>query len=70
MYTHSNDSLLDIISKAASSNITIDTLNTVNKSEFKIYNITIMVENKEKLDKFINDLYNISDIEKVERSLK
>lgn len=70
VYTHSNDSLLDIISKAASSNITIDTLNTVNKSEFKIYNITIMVENKEKLDKFINDLYNISDIEKVERSLK
>lgn len=70
IYTNTNDNLVDIISKAASNSITIDTLNTINKSEFKIYNITILVEDKEKLDKFINDLYNIRGIVKVERALK
>ena len=70
IYTNGNDNLVEIISKAASNNITIDTLTTVNKSEFKIYNITIMVENTKKLEKFIKDLYNINDIKKVERAIK
>ena len=70
VYTSTNDILLQIITKAASNNITIDMLNTVNKSDHRIYNITVIVENKDKLDKFINDLYNIKDIQKVERALK
>ena len=70
IYTNGSDNLVEIISKAASNNITIDTLATINKSEFKIYNITIMVENTKKLEKFMNDLYNINDIKKVERAIK
>ena len=70
IYTNSNDILLQIITKASSNGIVIDTLNTVNKSDFKIYSITVIVENLEKLNKYINDLYNIKEIQKVERALK
>ena len=70
IYTSSNDNLLDIITKASTNDIVIDSVNTINKSELKIYNITVMVENNIKLDKFINDLYNLSDINKIERVLR
>ena len=42
-------------------------LNKINKSEYKVYNMTVLVENKEKLDKYIVDLQNLSFIKKVER---
>ena len=70
IHTSGNDKLLDIITKASTNDITIDSVHTINKSEFKIYSITVMVANKENLDKFINDLYNIRQIDKVERVLK
>lgn len=70
IYTNTDDNLLDIITKASVNNIIIDSVNTINKSEFKIYNITVIVENKEKLEKFINDLYNLSYIDKIQRALK
>ena len=70
IYTTSMDNLLDIITKAATNNITIDSITTLNKSDYKTYSITIIVENKEKLEKFINDLYNLTEVEKVERILR
>ena len=70
VYTNSSDNLLDIITKASSNNIVIDSINTINKSDFKTYSITILVENKTKLDKFINDLYNLKEIDKIERILR
>lgn len=67
IYTDTADNLLDIITKSASNNVTIDSVNTITKSEFKIYTITILIENTDKLDKFIKDLYNLSFVKKVER---
>ena len=67
VYTNTNDNLLDIISLSSTNNITIDSISTINKSEYKVYNMTILVENKEKLDKYIKDLNNLSFIKKVER---
>lgn len=67
IYADTADNLLDIITKSASNNVTIDSVNTITKSEFKIYTITILIENNDKLDKFIKDLYNLSFVKKVER---
>ena len=67
VYTNTSDNLLDIIAKASTNGITIDSISTINKSEYKVYNMTVLVENKEKLDKYIVDLQNFSFIKKVER---
>lgn len=69
IYTTTFDNLLEIITKAASNNIIIDSISTINKSEYKVYSMTILVENKVKLDKFLNDLLNLSFVQKVERAI-
>ena len=69
VYTNTFDNLLDIITKASSSGIIIDSISTINKSDYKVYNMTVLVENKEKLEKFINDLLNLKFVQKVERSV-
>jgi|GEM_PF-5705061 acetolactate synthase small subunit len=48
----------------------IDSISTINKSEYKVYRMTVLVENKEKLEKFMNDLLNLSFVQKVEREVK
>ena len=70
IHTNTNDNLLDIITKASLNNITIDSISTINKSEYKVYKITILVENTDKLNKFIIDLNNLSFILEVDRVLK
>ena len=69
VYTNSYDNLLDIITKASTSNIIIDSISTINKSDYKVYDMTVLVENKEKLEKFLNDLLNLKFVQKVEREL-
>ena len=66
VYTNANDNLLDIITKASASNIIID---SISKSSNKVYSMTLLVENREKLEKFMNDLLNLKFIEKVEREI-
>ena len=67
VYTNTNDNLLDIISLSSTNNIIIDSISTINKSEYKVYNMTVLVQNKDTLDKYIKDLNNLSFIKKVER---
>lgn len=69
IYTQNNDNLIDIITKASSNNIVIDSISTINKSDYKVYIMTVLVENKEKLEKFLNDLLNLKFISKVERKV-
>lgn len=69
VYTTPDDNLLDIIAKATTSNVVIDSVSTMSKSEFKIYDITVLVENREKLDKFCTDLNNLKFVNKVERQI-
>ena len=61
--------VLNIITSASSHNITIDTITTITKSEFKIYSLTVLVENTIVLDKFCKDLNNLGFINKVERQV-
>lgn len=70
IHTNTSDNLLDIITKASLNHITIDSISTINKSEYKVYSLTILVENTEKLNKFIVDLTNLPFTLKVERLLK
>ena len=69
VYTNPDDNLLDIIAKATASNLIIDSVSTMSKSDLKIYDLTVLVENKEKLDKFCNDLNNLKFVTKVERQI-
>lgn len=70
IHTNTSDNLLDIITKASLNNVTIDSISTINKSEYKVYRLTILVENTEKLNKFMLDLTNLSFTLKVDRLLK
>ena len=70
IHTNTKDNLLDIITKASMSGITIDSISTINKSESKVYSLTVLVENTEKLNKFMIDLTNLPFTINVERLLK
>lgn len=59
IHTNTADNLLDIITKASLNNIVIDSIATINKSEYKVYSLTVLVENLDKLNKFIIDLNNL-----------
>lgn len=67
VHTNTSDNLLNIIAKASYHNIGIDSVSTINKSEYKIYSITVLVENLDKLNKFIADLNKLPFTLKVER---
>ena len=62
--------LLDIISKTSNSDITVQSINSMNSKEGFIFEITILVESKEKLMKFMNDLLIIPSVGDVERIIK
>ena len=69
VYTNTYDNLLDIITKASTNNIIIDSIATINKSEYKVYRMTVIVGNKDILEKFMNDLLNLNFVQKVEREV-
>ncbi len=69
IYTNTDDNLLDIITKASTNNIVIDSVSTITKSKSKIYSLTVLVENNEKLEKFCKELDNLRFIQKVERQM-
>ncbi len=70
IHTNTSDNLLDIITKASLNNVIIDSISTINKSEYKVYSLTVLVENKEKLEKFMVDLTNLPFTLNVERLIK
>ena len=62
--------LLEIISKTSNNNINVQTINTYNNEDDTVFELTILVENKEKLEKFMNDIKIIPNIINVERIVK
>ena len=62
--------LLDLLPKASNANINIQTINTINNNNFILYDIIILVEDTTKLNKFINDVLQISSVHKVERIIR
>lgn len=62
--------LIDIISKTSSTDIVVQSINTINTTDDYMFDIMVLVPNKEKLVKFINDLGMIENITRVERLIK
>ncbi len=69
IYTNIDDNLLSIITAASANNVMIDSINTITKSEFRIYTLTILVENTAVLDKFCKNLNNLKFVTKIERQM-
>lgn len=68
--TKGNDLLLDIISKTSSHDIVIKSINNLNSTEAFMCELTILVDGKENLMKFIHELEVMNDITAVERMMK
>ncbi len=66
----SKNILLDIISKTSNTDITVQSINTINSSDNFMYDITLLITDKDKLMKFMNDIKMISNIIDVERIIK
>lgn len=62
--------LIDIIAKTSSSDIVIQSINTINTSDDYLFDIMVSTPNKEKLLKFMNDLEILENIAHVERLIK
>ena len=62
--------LVDVIAKTSSSDITIQSINTINTQGEFMFDIMVLVESKEKLLKFIRDVEMLPDIVRVERLIK
>ena len=65
-----NNFLVNMISKASSSNVTIQTINVINNDNFQAYDLLVLVENVDKLKYFLNDLYQMKEVISAERLVK
>lgn len=64
------NTLLDIISKTSNSEMVVDGIKTIPSSNNYMYEITVIVPSLESLSKFMNDIYAIPNILKVERMIQ
>jgi len=62
--------LLDIISKTSNNDILVQSINSINTSDNYMFDINILVSDKDKLNKFINDIESIPNIIDVERIIR
>ena len=62
--------LLDIVSKTSNQNILVQSVNTFVHHDDVTYDITILVKDRDNLDKFIRDVESISEVYEVERVVK
>ncbi len=62
--------LMEVIAKTSNSDITVESFKSLSSGNDYIYQITVLVENKEKLTKYMNDLRMIPNILSVERLIK
>ncbi len=68
IYAKSYDkALLEIMQKATVSNISIDSMKTINKVDGVLYELDIWVKSLEQLNNFIRDLSSLTYIDNVER---
>ena len=67
VYSKSNKMLTDIVNKANSNNVFLDSMNIIYKDEYIIYKLKVLVFDKERLDKFLRELETFTDIVKTER---
>lgn len=62
--------LMDIIAKTSNSDISVESIKNIQTSDNHLYHITVLVDSKGKLSKFMNDINSIPNILDVERLIK
>ena len=62
--------MLEILAKTNNLNISVQSINTINQLEYYAYDLIVLVENKEKLNKLISGLNQLDKINSVERVIK
>ena len=62
--------LLEIVSKASNSSINIEKINTYNNDDDLVFEISILVENTQKLEKFINMVISSPNVLEILRNIK
>lgn len=71
IYTEKKDNLLlDIISKTTSLNVGVKSVNTISNTDYNVFDIDILIENTEKLNKYIAALGQLPYVNQVERGNK
>ena len=68
--TDNKNVLINIITKTSSYNVVLQSINSINTNEDYMFDIAILVPDKEKLMKFINDISALKNIKSVERLIK
>ena len=61
---------MEIVAKTSNTDITIQSIKSFSSGDDYIYQVTVLVENKERLTKYMNDLRMIPNILSVERLIK
>lgn len=71
IYTEKKDNILaDIITKTTSLNIGVKSVNTISNVDYNTYDLNIVVENKDDLDRYINIVSQMPDVTSVQRGNK
>ena len=52
---------------ASTSNVNVQTLNIINNTDFQTYNLVVLVDNIDRLNSFLNALYQMKEIIEVQR---
>lgn len=71
IYTEKKDNLLlDIISKTTSMNVGVKSVNTINNTDYNAYDLDILVDDKETLDRYMNVIEQLPFVTSIERGNK
>ena len=71
IYTEKKDNLLlDIISKTTSMNIGVKSVNTISNTDYNAYDLDILVDDKETLDRYMNVIGQLPFVTSIERGNK
>ncbi len=71
IYTEKKDNLLlDIISKTTSMNVGVKSVNTISNTDYNAYDLDILVDDKETLDRYMNVIGQLPFVTSIERGNK
>lgn len=71
IYTEKKDNLLlDIISKTTSMNVGVKSVNTISNTDYNVYDLDILVDDKETLDRYMNVIGQLPFVTSIERGNK
>ncbi len=68
--SENNNLLINIINKTSNSDITIQSINTIASSDRYMFDINLLVDNTDRLNKFMSEVFTLPGVINVERIIK